>query len=141
MKITIYSSLVVIGLGFFSRYSIQNQECSFLKNLNFKNGSDTVVIKAKYEEIHRVVVSKQLRELDHKKLLKLSDFKYNIGFTPEGCQTPYTAVSRDSSSTALSLFNENYSGRKVVLTCIAYEGYSVKSDPFFIVDKIELERK
>ena len=111
-------------------------DCSFLENLHFKKGTDTVVIKATILELSKMPDSEILNDLEKKGKLKAKDFGYAIYFQPVNCAKAFGISSRDTSVVALSLFNPRTMGQQYLLTCVFYQDYKLFDFPFFIIEKV-----
>ena len=114
-------------------------DCSFLENLHFKKGTDTVVVKATILELGKMSDRENLWDLEKIGKLKTKDFGYAIHFQPVNCAKAFYISSRDTSIVALSLFNPRTIGQQYLLTCVIYQDYKLFDYPFFIIEKVMKE--
>jgi hypothetical protein len=91
----------VISLSFNARAqgtAIQDTLCSFLKNLKFKNGVDTIEVKATLDDYHRGSDEPVLKILGDEKKLLYSEYtnqkhgSSSLSFRPVNCQESYDAT-------------------------------------------------
>ncbi len=100
-----------------------NEEtCNFLRNLHFKNGIDTITFEAEYVTIFKQNTSLILKELDRKKMLKVQDLNYGIGFKVANCPNHFIASYHFKDTSSFNLLEKQPDGQKINLTCIVFEG-------------------
>jgi hypothetical protein len=111
----------------------RDTSCDFLKNVKFKNGSDTVVVRATYWSITKI--SPGLIEIVkklYKGVIRHNTFSSQIVFYPENCSRTYQGPIVDYDPRML---NSN-AGITIYVTCVAFEGYPSDNDngktPFFL---------
>jgi hypothetical protein len=137
--------IVALALLFYSCFAkcqtvAERESCDFLKNLIFKNGTDTIFIKVTITEIGRWPSGADImKKLEKEGKLREKDFSYAIGFIPNNCNNEYYTASKDTGEVALSLFKPERTGTQILLTCIVFENYKMRDYPFFVIDKVQLK--
>jgi hypothetical protein len=120
--------LIVILCSIGLHYSLTAQtnptrqtQCDFLKNIKFRNGKDTIVIKAILHDI----IEAPPRVITLKKSSR-SIYKYKFGskivFQPENCTKKYSAPLLDAEYDN-HLLNSDNLGITVYLTCVVFNEY------------------
>jgi hypothetical protein len=115
----------------------QDTSCDFFKNVKFKNGSDTLVVKAVFQSVTRIPegfieIVKKL----YKGVFQRNTFSSQIVFYPENCSRTYQGPIIDYDPRML---NSN-AGITIYETCVAFEGYMYDKDtPFFIVTNVSFK--
>jgi len=122
----------------------QDTLCNFLNNIKYKNGVDTVVIKASYLGVTKIsgningtdFVNKLIKL--HKGVIIRNTFQSQIEFHSENCSEIYDGPLKYLDHNTLSLI----SGMTVYLTCIAFEGYKYDNyaTPYFIVINVRRQK-
>jgi len=123
--------LTVLGLSSFAQ-----SQCDFLKNLKFRNGRDTIMVKAILDAMVQApppIIYKGK---------KPSIYKYKsysqISFKPENCSEIFT-IPISSKADADYLYKSN--GETIYLTCIAFnEHITNMRDPDCIVIRVSLKK-
>ncbi len=129
----------------FSQPSVARQNCDWYRSVYYKNGTDTITIKASFLDIGTKGdhVVKILSSLAREKKLLYADVQYDISFNLVGCPDkvfggPYIDGPKMNSK----LSGENTTilyGKTMLLTCVFYEGYSQYDHPFFIITDVKFE--
>jgi hypothetical protein len=109
--------------------------CQVFKNLQYKNGRDTVVIKATFREIDKFAGNDRLNELIKLKSVGADDFDYQIGFIPENCSETYFAPAKEKRIN--SMLKSLKSDPEIYLTCVVFEKHEweYQGVPFFVIIK------
>lgn len=116
------------------------KDCSFLSHVKFKNGTDTLTIRAVIKEMGRWSKNSSiLLKLESQSKLREKDFLYAIGFQLKSCTDYYYIPSRDTGQTAISLFEAETIGSSILLRIIVFEDLYYNNHRFFFVDKIWLD--
>jgi hypothetical protein len=123
--------------------------CNFLKNLKFKNGTDTITVKATYDELFRSPDYSLLKQLDKEKKLHYSDFgtEYNeiesstsISFFTGNCSKKYMGTISKNQPIDVNTLKP---GTIIYLTCVIFEGakwsYS-DGTHFFVIINVALKK-
>jgi hypothetical protein len=114
--------------------------CDFLENLHFKNGVDTIVVKAYYEGYYQLIPLPVMKQLQSAKKLKMVDFKYALSFKPINCSKEYGNPCRYGGSKAQYLLDRQPMEKIVYLTCVVYQGHhNFPNELFYVIDKISIE--
>jgi hypothetical protein len=116
------------------------ESCKFLRNLHFKNGADTVIVKAQFGFRYRQDASLILKELDKKGLIKARDLTGAIGFKMDGCSRNFMAPVHFKNQAAADLLDKQPEGCTIYLTCVVFDGYYNYGEPYFIIDKWSFEK-
>ncbi len=115
-------------------------KCNFLPHLNFRNGTDTVIITANYHAVFKSGSGLILNNLNKGHLLKAKDYEYGIGFQIPGCDekiAPYHFKSFEE----ISNIKKKPEGTSIKMTCIVFEKYYSYGIPFFVIDSVETIKK
>ncbi len=128
--------ILFFTLQSYSQIPVYKQGCTFLKDLHFKNGVDTITILAyKNASVRMPPYDNNLEKLNHAKKLNSKDFNYTVDFKVLDCSDRYIIACKDTSDFASKVNGNNY--HKVVqLRCIVFEGYFEFSRPYFIIDRV-----
>jgi hypothetical protein len=131
---------------------VQHPSCDFITKIKFKNGKDTIVIKAVYNDFLKSAAYPVLKALDKEKKLRYSDFGYNkrepltssaIAFTPENCTKSYigTVRKKDLNNKEISM-NTMPIGTVLYLTCVFFESkkWEYNGVPFFVIIEVVKEK-
>jgi hypothetical protein len=111
-------------------------DCNFLKDLKFKNGTDTIVVKATY--VDRIEVhtnGNAFNSLKKQGKVKTTGYDEQLTFKPINCKESYTAPDGSGDLNGLEFSNI---GKTFYFTLVAFErkdGYS-KGVPFFVITKV-----
>jgi hypothetical protein len=124
-------SLLFIVMFIASAFSALAQSaadnCDFLKNLKFKNGRDTIVIKATLRDFleapPRIVRKSRSSPVIYK--YKFSD---NIAFQPENCDLKYVMPLLYSAAVKEPFTANTKLGITVYLTCIVFNEFYLNDD-------------
>ena len=109
--------------------------CDFLRNVQYKNGVDTVLVRAVFKDAAKMVPGGVvLKTLDKEKKIKGKYFTYQIGFQPENCSNTYFAPSSVKKN-KLIFGNPSIIDKWVYVKCIAFERpeWEYNGVPFFVV--------
>jgi hypothetical protein len=124
--------LAVTGLNALAQPA--NDSCNFLKNLKFKNGRDTIVIKA----VLRACLEAPPRLLN--KHPSIYDYKFDsyIDFQPENCSKEYDEPLLNSAVIKAQFLNGENLGITIYLTCVVFNEHSsyTNGDPDCLVIKV-----
>ena len=131
----------------------RNENCDFLKNLTFKNGRDTIVIKATYEEFIEGSPDPFLDDLGKNHQLKYNEFGVlppkkgeemgdsgsNMGLIPENCSELYYAVL--SRKISYKGFPQKM-GTPVYITCVVFNNpkYVYRGLPYFVIINVKVRK-
>jgi hypothetical protein len=120
----------------------EDYNCSFLKNLKFKNGVDTIMVKAVFKDAAEMVKGGSIfKTLDNEKKLKSKQFTYQIGFQPEGCLKIYYGPSNVKNPQLINA--PDIIGKTVYIKCIAFEKreWEDRGIPFFVVIDVTIKKR
>ena len=118
----------------------QDNECTFFKNISFKNGKHTIVIKATYHTITKLwPATPQLEALDKERRANKDEFTYAIYFKPDNCSKEYSGPCSYKGAINLSKMED---GTSFYVTCLVFRKYEFNPDgtPFFLVTQITLKQ-
>ena len=126
-------------------------DCDFLKNLTFKNGKATVLVKAYYTELIRSGEYSLFGELEKRKLLDREKyFRLDIlegeGYMDAGSAITFVPVNCNSAFTAtvpLHLAVDSIKfGQVITVRCTVFKGeFNGIGKPFFVADDIIYDGK
>lgn len=108
-------------------------QCGVFKNLKFKNGVDTVIIKAIYREMVASTPGGTLfKTLEKEKKFKSKMFTYDIGLQTEDCPE---IVYAPSSVKKTDILKNADLGEVFYFTCVVFENkaWEYKGVPFFVI--------
>lgn len=140
--------ITILFLGFsisaIAQTTVKNDtSCSFLKNIKFKNGVDTVVVKVTFVDINPLSSLGRLDELKENGVDK-SKFIYQLVFKPENCSKEYIGASSAGNINRILKQNPFPLSLTVTLyiTCVAFNKYNYDNDgtPYFVVIKITTKK-
>jgi len=135
-----------------------NKACNFLRNLPFKNGTYTVIVKATFKGLFRSPDYITLKDLEKAKKLKYKEFGVDTGeventssisFVPERCTHLYSGplirkTFYTSSNNTFKLdLNTLAEGKVIYLTCVVFEDRKYRyadGTPFFVVINVFTEK-
>ncbi|HEY4324761.1 MAG TPA: hypothetical protein VGN20_12270 [Mucilaginibacter sp.] len=109
----------------------------FSKNPTFKNGTDTIVLKANYISFYKPGAGLILKELEKKKLIDAKNYEYGIDFEIADSKKRFIAAHHFKDKTSMNLLEKQPEGTIIYLTCVFYQGYYIYGEPFFIIDKLD----
>jgi hypothetical protein len=118
-----------------------NSECNFLKHLKFKNGTDTIVLKATYVNITEVHSNGSAFDILLKKgKIKTNAYNDQVTFRPINCKTEY---AMPDGSGNLSIHNLSNIGKTFYFTLVAFErkDWYYKDTPFCLITRIRIDSK
>jgi hypothetical protein len=135
--------LISFSINVNAQSLVNDSNCNFLKNVRFKNGIDTLVIKACFKDINPLPSSGYLDELKEYGINK-NKFNYQLVFEPENCSKEYIGPS--SASNVNKILRKNpyplFLTLTVYVTCVVFEKYSYDNEgaPYFVVIKIATKK-
>ena len=109
-------------------------DCELLKNLHFKNGVDTVVVKAVYDDMtERAQGGPWMKTLIKEKKIRKDNFSSQIILRPVNCSEVFYAPTNANSR----ILNTAKLGIILNFTCVFFERreWEHKGVPFFVVIK------
>ena len=111
--------------------------CGVFKSLHFKNGLDTIQIKARFVDLNPLVSEGYLDQLNKEKGVNKKNFYYQLSFEPENCSKQYLAPCSDRNINKILKTNHSGAAIKLSLTIVVFEKYSYDTDgtPYFVVIK------
>ena len=139
MKIVVCLLIVTFALNSFSQKNAKkttqlpdqtDTNCGAFKNLKFKKGVDTIILKATYSEMVASTPGGSLfKTLDREKKLNSKMFTYDLGIKPDGCSEIVYAPSSIKTPGVLR------NGKAYYFTCIVFENkaWEYKGLPFFVI--------
>jgi hypothetical protein len=117
------------------------KRCNFLSHLDFKNGVDTIFVKANYHAVFKPGLGLILNDLDKKNLLKAKGYEYGIGFQISGCDEKIIAPYRFKNTEELTALEKEPEGTSITMTCVVFEKYYNYGMPFFVIERVETPAK
>ena len=114
-------------------------DCDFLKDLHFKNGTDTIVVRVSYQALYSQGTGLILKDLERKKKLNAKILTNAIGFKVANYNRHFMGAYHVKNKTEMDMLDQLPEGSIVYLTCIVYEGYYNYREPFFTIDKLEIK--
>jgi len=134
-KLIILFYLVFLGKVQAQIPALSVKDCQIFKNLQYKNGRDTVVIKAAFKDIAKFAGNDRLNELIKLKSVGADDFDYQMGFIPENCNETYYAPAKEKRIN--SMLKGLKSDPEIYLTCVVFEKreWEYQGVPFFVIIK------
>ncbi|HWD87924.1 MAG TPA: hypothetical protein VG367_07350 [Mucilaginibacter sp.] len=112
--------------------------CTFLSNLHFKNGADTIVIKAMFHAVYKPGIGLIVSDLGKSNLLKTNEYNYGIAFQVPGCDEKLVAPYHFKTATEKNLLEKQPEDTPIYLTCVAFQKYYSYGLPFFIIEKFKI---
>ena len=112
----------------------RDTSCSFLKNLRYKNGVDTVVISGTVVASVRLPPFSMYEErFLRKRGVDINKIGSSIEFRPGNCSGSFLMplmVHADKGN-----FLDHYNGKRIKLTCVVFQGYAGNKDhsPYVLV--------
>lgn len=142
-KLSLFVLLTLSSIKAICQQNIyQANSCNFLKGINFKKGTATVIIKVIYHEIARFDNDMpELNKLAAEGKIMKNNFTAQIGFKTKECSQE---LSAPCSSINPYILKKHPIGSEILITCKAFEGYkySPNSDmPFFVITNVEPETR
>ncbi|WP_426668585.1 hypothetical protein ACPPVU_20420 [Mucilaginibacter sp. McL0603] len=131
--------LIVINVAPKVQEHIAGQQTSnFLTNLHFKNGVDTVVLKANYRGIFKQDAGLIMNDLEKKHFLIANQYDYGIAIELPEYSKEFISPYHFKNAKEYSLLKKQPEGTIAYLTCVVFKGYYSYNEPFFIVNKFGL---
>jgi hypothetical protein len=118
--------------------AIRDTDCNFFKDLKFKNGLDTLMVKTTYLEAAKMIpISRRFETLDEERKIKSKAFTYQLGIQPEGCSKIYYGPSSYNGN-----INNIRVGTVVYVTCIVFErrDLAYQGVPFFVIIDVSVKK-
>jgi hypothetical protein len=112
-------------------------DCTFLTQLEFQNGRDTVQVIAYYHD-YSFPNKTVLREIEKSGILKANDYSRALILKPEDCEMMFVGPFDVKNDKVNFLADPKYLGTKLKFTCIVVEGYKFKEYPFFLISAVEI---
>lgn len=128
--------------------------CHIFNSLQFKNGIDTIVVKATYDALIKSPDYSILKELEKENKLKYDEFGVDTGeedsgsaisFVPENCNKLYDATI--SKKIPLNTIMNLQKDASIYLTCIVFEVdkshqiyLNSNYEPFFVIIDFSLKK-
>jgi hypothetical protein len=128
-------------------FSKVDSTCNFLKNIEFKNGVDTIIVKGRFHSFFRSPDYRILKELDKEKLIKYADFGEDksgidessaVSFFTGNCPTFYSGTLRNNIDP--NYISQLKEGDVILLTCIVFSTKRFnhpeifkKDEPYFLI--------
>jgi len=110
--------------------------CDFLKGLQYKNGTDTIIVLAyKNASVKMPPNNPVIDKMSKEGKLHAADYYYCVDFKPISCNQRFIIACSEKSSSAFKI-NQGSANNRVKLRCIVFEEYSDGNHPFFVIDKI-----
>jgi hypothetical protein len=141
MKSLIIALLIVgYSLNTIAQTIIQKDTtCSFLKNIKFKNGTDTVIIKATLVDI--TPAPPPIIDLKNPGR-RINKYKFNseLWFQPENCTEKYYAPLKDSAYDE-TILNASGLGKIIYVTCVVFKEKTYRQGwPDFMAIKVAAKK-
>lgn len=118
----------------------ESSDCDLLKNLKFKNGTDTIVIKAVYSGLDELLGNEPIfNTLRKEGKAKKNSFNSQVTFKPINCEQEYIVPDASNAISALKLSNI---GKQLYFTCVVFDrkDWYYKDTPFFMIIKVHTEK-
>jgi len=112
----LFIGILLIVSGSSALAQSKTDMCSFLKNLKFKNGRDTIVVKAVLYDVH--MAPPRLRTKKHPTIYRYK-FGSEIAFKPVNCFKEYSEPLLDKAWDEKILKGSN-NGITLYLTCVVF---------------------
>jgi hypothetical protein len=127
----LFISILLVASGLFASAQSATDTCSFLKNLTFNNGRDTIIVKAVLLDYlqapPRLITKKPPRIYRYK-------FTSDVSFQPENCAKKYKKPVLSNVSDKEGIFEGDNLGTTIYLTCLVFnESFLNKNEPDCLV--------
>lgn len=132
--------LLIISLLLCLNSTAQTSDCSFLNNINYKDGIGVILIKAELTEVGLRSDSPILTKLEKEGKLNEKDFGFAILLQPENCKSKYYVSCKDTSDLAKGLFTYT-TPHCYQVTLTVFQKYKIFDCPFFVINKIDTLQK
>jgi hypothetical protein len=126
---SLFIGLMLTIPGFSTLAQSKGDTCSFLKNLKFKNGRDTVVVKAVLRDFLQApprIIPKNGR---HPAIYKYRFSDY-IAFQPDDCSKKYMMPILYSTAAKDPFTNNTQFGITIYVTCIVFDENYLQDQQF-----------
>jgi hypothetical protein len=121
---SVFVILALAALGSSASAQSKAKPCDFLKNLKFRNGRDTIVVKA----ILCSDIEAPPRLLNKHPSIYKYKFDSYIEFQPENCSKKYNEPLLSSAAAKARFLNGNNLGITIYLTCIIFDEHTIRKD-------------
>jgi len=114
--------LAVLSLG-----SVAQTQCDFLKNLKFRNGRDTIVVKATLHDFLEAP-PRVIRKGRASPAIYKYRFSDDIAFQPGNCSKKYVMPLLHSAAAKYPFTANTQLGITVYLTCVVFDERYLEDD-------------
>ncbi|MBS1531912.1 MAG: hypothetical protein JSU01_16535 [Bacteroidetes bacterium] len=120
-------ALIASGMSAFAQSTMDN--CNLFKNIRFKNGRDTIVVKAILRDFLQAP-PRVIMKSGHRPAIYKYQFSDYIAFQPENCDKKYMVPLLYSAAIKEPFTNDTKLGITIYATCIVFNEDYLKDQQY-----------